>query len=564
MEHMDKKDNSDSKERTFTGTLGGSGTMENTGAAGGGGGFEKERDAERIWRELSMESRQEEPRLMKRLRENYGYVSGLCLLYGVIFAFCRYENPNGITEPVLMCAMMGISYLLLKRIGVEVKKKTAAYAAGIALLGISTAMTCSGFLVFFNMAGSLLLFLAGMMHQFYEDENWSFPAFIKNITVICFTALGHVFCPFSHGYACLAEARGEAAGSKRKAAAAVGIGILIAAGLLLVVFPTLLRSDMVFAEIFKNWFIDIEFGSAFVIGFMILAGFTASYAFLSALCSRRLEDVSLSGKQYNALVGITFTGILAGVYVLYAGVQVRYLFLRLGTLPEGVTYSSYAREGFFELLFVGIVNFILVAACVALFQENRLLRGILTVICGCTFIMIASAFYRMALYVRTYHLTLLRILVLWFLTVLALIMGGVTVSIYRKTFPMFRYLAAVVGCGYILFSFAKPDRLIAEYNLRHWEMVSVSDVQYILYGLSDDAVPAIAGMDLTELEEDVSGGGDESGIEYRYGWTADIRQEIRNHLYETADRYKEMPVRELNLAKLQARNAALKWLGENE
>ena len=65
MEHMDKKDNSDSKERTFTGTLGGSGTMENTGAAGGGGGCEKERDAERIWRELSMESRQEEPRLMK-------------------------------------------------------------------------------------------------------------------------------------------------------------------------------------------------------------------------------------------------------------------------------------------------------------------------------------------------------------------------------------------------------------------------------------------------------------------------------------------------------------------
>lgn len=560
---MGSIDYTEKKERTFTGMDREARAMGNAGAVCGGGGPVNERDAERIWREVSLESKQEEPRLMKRLRENYGYVSGLCLLYGVIFAFCRYENPNGITEPVLMCAMIGISYLLLKRIGVEVKKKTAAYAVGMVLLGVSTAMTCSGFLVFFNMAGSLLLFLAGMMHQFYEDEKWSFPTFIKNITVVCFTALGHASRPFSHGYAYLAEAKGESAGSKRKTAAAVGIGILIAAGLLLVVFPTLLRSDMVFAGLFKDWFIDIKFGSAFVIGLMILAGFTASYALLSALCSRQFEDASHLGKQYNALVGITFTGILAGVYVLYAGVQIGYLFLKLGTLPEGVTYSAYAREGFFELLFVGIVNFILVLACVALFQENRLLRGILTVVCGCTFIMIASAVYRMMLYVQTYHLTLLRILVLWFLTVLALIMGGVTVSIYRKAFPMFRYLAAVVGCGYILLSFAKPDRLITEYNLRHWETVSVSDVQYILYGLSDDAVPVIAGMDLAGFEDGVSGG-DESGIAYRYEWTADIKQEMRNYFYEIADRYKGMPVRELNLAKLQARNAAIKWLEENE
>lgn len=539
--------------------------MGNAGAACGADCSVNERNAERMWRELSVESRREEPPLLKRLRENYGYAAGLCLLYGVIFAFCRYKNPNGITEPFLMCAMAGISYLCLKRLGVKVKKNTAPYAAGMALLGISTAMTCSGFLVFFNMAGSLLLFLAGMMHQFYEDEKWSFPVFIKNITVICFTALGHVFRPFVHGCAYLAEAKGEAVESKRRTAAAVGLGLLIAAGLLLVIFPTLLRSDMVFEGLFQSWVIHIEFGEPFLVGFLILAGFTASYAFLSALCSRQFEDADLPGKQYPALVGITFTGILAGVYVLYAGIQVGYLFLKLGTLPEGVTYSAYAREGFFELLFVGIVNFILVLACVALFQESRLLRGILTVICGCTFIMVASAVYRMALYVQTYHLTLLRILVLWFLAVLALIMGGVTVSIYRKTFPMFRYVAAVVGCGYILLSFAKPDRLIAEYNLRRWETVSAADVQYILYGLSDDAVPVIAGVEPVELGGSISDGDeDEFGVEYRYGWTADIEQEVRNYFYETADRYQEMPLREMNLAKLQARDAALKWLEENE
>lgn len=519
-------------------------------------------NAESIWKEEAAEGQQKETWLVKGMRGNYGYFAGLCLLYGIIFAFCLYKNPNGITWPLLVCATMGISYLLLKKIGFGVKKGTAAYAVGMVLLGVSTAMTCSGFLVFFNMAGILLLFLTGMIHQFYEDGKWSFSMFVKNMIIICLTTIGYVFCPFAHGFAYLAEAKGDAAGGKRKTAAAVGMGILIAAGLLLVIFPTLLRSDMVFAGIFEELFFDIELYSFFVIFFMILTGFIASYAFFCALCSRQFEEKEEERKNYNSLIAITFTAILAGVYALYAGIQVLYLFLKLGNLPDGVTYSAYARQGFFELLFVGILNFLLVLVCMELFQENKLLHGILMVICGCTFIMIASAFYRMMLYVQTYHLTLLRILVLWFLAILALVMVGITINIYRKSFPLFRYIALVVGCGYILLSFARPDRLIAEYNLRHWETVSVWDVQYILYGLSDDAAPVIAKMDKEKIMNDNKDTGreEDSGTECRFGWNMTIEQEIRNYFYDIADRYKSLPIREMNLAKLRARNAAVKWI----
>lgn len=278
------------------------------------------------------------------------------------------------------------------------------------------------------------------------------------------------------------------------------------------------------------------------------------------MCSKEFEEAERARRNYNALTGITFTGILAAVYALYAGVQVRYLFLKLGSLPHGVTYSSYARQGFFELLFVGVLNFILVLACMALFQENKFLHGTLTVICGCTFIMIASAVYRMVLYVQTYHLTLLRILVLWFLAVLALIMGGVTVSIYRKGFPMFRYIAVVVGCGYILLSFAKPDRLIAEYNLRQWETVSLYDVQYILYGLSDDAAPVIAKMGVEKTADDEMDSGGEAESGRKFEWNSNMEQEVRNYFYRVAGRYQCMSARELNFAKLKARNAAAKWI----
>ena len=61
-------------------------------------------------------------------------------------------------------------------------------------------------------------------------------------------------------------------------------------------------------------------------------------------------DTKKPGKK-NPVTGITFTGIMAAVYVLYSGIQIVVLFLRLDTgLPDGVTYSQYAHEGFWQLL----------------------------------------------------------------------------------------------------------------------------------------------------------------------------------------------------------------------
>lgn len=515
-----------------------------------------------IWQEIGADRAGEAP-LVKKMRENYGFFGRYCLLCGVLFSFCLYKNPNGITWPVLIFGMLGVAYGMLKKIGLTVKKDTAVYCIGMGLLGISTSMTCSGFLVFFNLAGILLLFLTAMMHQFYVDEKWSFPAAVKNLIIICFASAGRIFWPFVHGFAYFTEAREEADEGRRRTTA-VGLGILIAAGLLAVIFPMLLRSDLIFKGMFKKAFCNVEFGSCFGVLFLILVGFVSSYGFFGALCSMQFEETEEKRKAYNPLIAVTFAGILASVYTLYAGIQVLFLFLKLGGLPDGVTYSEYAREGFFELLFVGVVNFILVLVCMALFRGNKLLNGLLTVICCCTFIMIASAVYRMLLYVQTYHLTFLRILVLWFLILLAFVMAGVTVSIYRKSFPLFRYIVAAVGCGYILFSFARPDRVIAEYNLKHMEKVSMYDVQYLLYCLSDDAAPVAAELDLERIVDfSRNPDGETAGDRYSGGVEVTDEQILINYFYAVADRYKNLSFRELNLSKLQAGRAAEKWIAEN-
>ena len=114
---------------------------------------------------------------------------------------------------------------------------------------------------------------------------------------------------------------------------------------------------------------------------------------------------------------------------------------------------------------MSLLNLVIVLLCMSFFRESRVLKGILTVMSFCTFVMIASSAMRMVIYIRYYYLTYLRILVLWGLALLALLFVGVVVQILKEDFPLFRYHMAVVAVLYLALSFAHPDYIIAKVNL---------------------------------------------------------------------------------------------------
>lgn len=157
-------------------------------------------------------------------------------------------------------------------------------------------------------------------------------------------------------------------------------------------------------------------------------------------------------------------------------------------LPSGYTYARYAREGFFQLLFVCILNVIIVLLGSGLFRKNKILNAFLILITLCTYIMIASSAYRMGLYVSEYGLTATRLCVFWALGVIALFMLGVILSICKPAFSLFRYGIIVIGVCYLVLAFARPDYLVARYNT-----VCMEDTDYkYLMSLSTDASPALA------------------------------------------------------------------------
>ncbi len=177
------------------------------------------------------------------------------------------------------------------------------------------------------------------------------------------------------------------------------------------------------------------------------------------------------------------------MYMVFSGIQIVSLFL--GRLPQGYTYSSYARRGFFELVFVCIFNIMLVLCTLAYFESSRLLRALLTIICGCTYIMTVSSAYRMLLYIASYHLTFLRMLVLWGLVMIAIVMTGVLVYTYNQRMSLFRFVLVTLTVGWLCFSAAHPDYWIAAYNITAGADGQEYDSYYLRRRLSLDAVSAL-------------------------------------------------------------------------
>ncbi len=426
------------------------------------------------------------------------------MIYACIYVFLLHKNYNSITMPFFVMATLGYCYYCTKKLHMVSLKNGILYAIGMALLGISTCCTDSLPLQIFNFFGIVILLLCMLLHQYFEVKNWTMVKYIGALTITVFSTIGCIGDFFSD-LSCFRKAR------KNKHNTKIGyvlLGIAIAIPFLAFVIALFYSADAVFAEVIKNIFdFDFDIGNVFLIAITFLFALFASYCGMRFLGKRNISETSPDLRRLEPIVANTILSLTAVVYILFSGIQIVYLFLGEMTLPDGYTYAQYAREGFFQLLFVSVMNIGIVLFFLGLFRENMVLKVLLTIISSCTYIMLASSALRMCMYIREYRLTFLRVFVLWFLALLAVLLAGIVIFIYKHAFPMFRYMLVVVSVCYITFSLAHPDYWIAKYNLTYPTNTgtSATDNAY-LQNLSADAAPVIAECKepwVEEYKEDV-------------------------------------------------------------
>ena len=457
--------------------------------------------------------KQEDSVYTKIIKEHFPFFGIGSALYALFYTFCLYKNASGITYPFFVIGTLCYFFFSMRKLGVAYKKDSVFYIVSVVLLGISNCLTNSEPILFMNKCGIFLLSFILMIHTIYMDKNWNFPKYFDALAQIIGNVFSCVFRPFSDMIFYFNAQKRKQTG-KKSYLLPILIGIAMTIPVLFCMTVLLCGADVVFGDMLANlfstfYFVEIVFWTILVFldsylgyfeaAFLVIVVYFSSYAVNAALSMKNVKEEVTDYRVFGPITAIIVTATLSTLYLIFSMVQIlQILLLFIGKmqLSSGYTSSYYSKSGFFELLMICILNLIIVLVCRYLFRENTALNVILTIISGCTFIMILSSVLRMMTYINEFNLTFLRIFALWALAVIFMLMVGVSIFIYKSKFPLFTYSMIIVTVFYIALSFARPDDWIAKYNLDpvHLDYLNKYDVydsQYYLSTLSADAAPIL-------------------------------------------------------------------------
>jgi hypothetical protein len=279
------------------------------------------------------------------------------------------------------------------------------------------------------------------------------------------------------------------------------VGVLLSIPLVLVFGSLLTSADPVFDALARS-VIDWKFET--IASHLTLAGFVAwvTLGYLWGLAFGDRPKLEISADGNHPKLGILEVGIplvaLVLVFLAFLVVQARYLFGGEQTIQvvTGLTYSEYARRGFFELVAATalVVPVLLTADWILDRRDHRgqqSYRVIATVLLVLVFLMMVSAGQRMRLYVDAYGLTVDRFYATAFMVWIGSVLLWFSITALFRDGRHFGF--GMVTSGFALLAglnVLNPDALIARRNLARVDLGQSRDVSY-LASLSADAVPAL-------------------------------------------------------------------------
>lgn len=138
--------------------------------------------------------------------------------------------------------------------------------------------------------------------------------------------------------------------------------------------------------------------------------------------------------RVNKTVVTTMLFIVNFVFVLFLTSEISKLCGNFLKVPKGYIYSSYAREGFFQLLFVTLINFGIILYLIYktnLVKEDKKVKYLVLSLISFSIFLIFNSYYRMFLYIGRFGFTNLRLQVILFLFMEIILFGFIIKKIIR-------------------------------------------------------------------------------------------------------------------------------------
>ena len=193
---------------------------------------------------------------------------------------------------------------------------------------------------------------------------------------------------------------------------------------------------------------------------------------------------------------------LDGLYLVFLLVQSAGLFGGPDYLASrGLSYAQWARSGFFQMVGVTVVNLSVLLAAVTFSHRRgrgwtavRLLSGGLV---GESLVLLASAAWRMSLYVNAYGLSFKRLMTYWGMGMMALFFLASLWKLLRTDRSFCRLAFPIALAGWVLLNCVPLDALVARDQVDRVlsRETAVLDVEYLVEELSYDTLPQLERLD---------------------------------------------------------------------
>ncbi|MFA6161715.1 MAG: DUF4173 domain-containing protein [Patescibacteria group bacterium] len=434
-------------------------------------------------------------------RDRFLDVTLIAVALTAIFHFLPADHPFGVAFAIFVVSL-AVAMVLVAGLGNASRNKWShLFLIPVVLSALADAIYSSHvvqFLSFVISLGSLALFAywTTMPKIDFKRVKEFWPvAFFKN-TVFPFGSLTNY----------ISKIRGD------RRLGGVAIGAIIAIPFLMVFVASFAAADQLFSKSFSSIFQNANFGSYVfktirdvIIGVYFLAAGTMmlTRAFGE---SKNLEEKSEQKPAFfNQTVFVTFLGLINVLFLIFVGFQFAYFFGGQDFLvAQGITYASYAREGFFQLLFVAGVVFAISWVIYWMTEMHQKWTKILNIaLIVETGVIITSAIMRLSLYIDAYGLTLQRWWAMYCIILIGLTL--LSVAVFAITKVTYSQSSKVAFLGILLVTsvalLVPTEKLIAKYNIdrflsgekksffdrsRHDEIVGIDS--YYLAHLSSDAV----------------------------------------------------------------------------
>jgi hypothetical protein len=251
------------------------------------------------------------------------------------------------------------------------------------------------------------MFLFSLTNKDYNISNWP-------ITMIFKLFPKHLFKNFKY-------LKIEKDLKDNQKALNVFYGLLIGVPIAIIILTLLVSADKYFSEFiikigypFKNFNI-YKVGDIIKIAITFLLSFSI---FINVIRNQKHKIEKKELKEINSTASITVLSVVNFVFLAFIISEISKLTSNFLHLPVEYTYANYAREGFFELLLVTAINFLIInyhAHITTGFEKSKVIKTLLIILIGFSIILIFNSYYRMFLYIGAYGFTTLRMQVILFL-----------------------------------------------------------------------------------------------------------------------------------------------------